>query len=122
MGHEVKDISEMENPKMLKRNVYCEFHSNRKFEAFCHDHQQPCCLMCATIAHRKCDKVTSLEECAKSVKTSDVNDLLEKFKVMQEACEQKQKAEQESQSEFKSQCLQKANDLRGRAEKIMKII
>lgn len=119
MGHEVKDISEMPSSKMLKNNLYCEVHSDRKFEAFCYDHQQPCCLMCATIAHRKCDKVTTLEECAKSVKIADVNALLEKFQAMQEVCEQKQKNEKDSQLDFKSDCSQKANDIRGKAEKII---
>ncbi|KAK3098635.1 hypothetical protein FSP39_021409 [Pinctada imbricata] len=44
----------------------CSLHKNRKIELFCFDHAEPCCLTCMTVHHRKCDKVTTLEEAAEN--------------------------------------------------------
>ncbi|XP_062567767.1 uncharacterized protein LOC134230009 [Saccostrea cucullata] len=119
MKHEVIAKSEISNLKMFRRNLYCEDHSDRKLEVYCFDHETPCCLMCATITHRKCDRVESLEECSKSVKTEDVDSLLNSFKILQKDCIAKEKLERTSHSELKSTCSQLANDIKVKAGKMI---
>lgn len=51
----------------ITRFEYCKMHKDRQLEAFCFDHDQPCCVSCVTINHRKCDHVSSLEDAARDV-------------------------------------------------------
>mgnify|MGYP003684373463 CR=1 FL=1 len=41
--------------------------------------------MCATVSHRKCDKVSSLEDCSQSL-GADVTRMLDKLEELQKTC------------------------------------
>ncbi|KAJ8311461.1 hypothetical protein KUTeg_010816 [Tegillarca granosa] len=59
----------------------CENHKGKTVEAFCSDHNQPCCATCVAIHHRKCDHVTTLEEAARGIlKSKDLSELLQRLK------------------------------------------
>ncbi|KAJ8311016.1 hypothetical protein KUTeg_011461 [Tegillarca granosa] len=61
--HDLKSIDE------LGDEPYSHVKTTREktVEAFCKDHNQPCCATCVAIHHRKCDHVTTLEEAANGI-------------------------------------------------------
>lgn len=66
MDHKVCDIAEKDEMCSLKIDMFCKKHSSRRLEIYCFDHGESCCLMCATVSHRKCENVRSLDECAQT--------------------------------------------------------
>ncbi|VDI02235.1 tripartite motif-containing protein 56 [Mytilus galloprovincialis] len=48
----------------------CEEHPGKIIEFYCLDHSQPCCTSCATLSHRKCENVTSIQKAASGIKQS----------------------------------------------------
>ncbi|XP_071135488.1 tripartite motif-containing protein 2-like [Mytilus edulis] len=48
----------------------CEEHPDKIVEVYCVDHSKPCCTLCATLSHRKCENVISIENAAKGIKQS----------------------------------------------------
>ncbi|CAC5407030.1 TRIM56 [Mytilus coruscus] len=56
----------------------CEEHPEKIVEVYCVDHSKPCCTLCATLSHRKCENVTSIENAAKSIKQSKLTTTLVK--------------------------------------------
>ncbi|XP_062619083.1 E3 ubiquitin-protein ligase TRIM33-like [Saccostrea cucullata] len=65
MDHTVLKIEELKSQKQAGFHMFCKKHENRKLEVYCFDHEGPYCLMCATMEHRTCKQVESLEECSK---------------------------------------------------------
>ncbi|CAC5400284.1 TRIM2_3 [Mytilus coruscus] len=65
-NHDIKPIStltdETKIPKAFKS--ICSDHS-KKLKLFCNDHDVPCCILCVSLNHRKCDNVVTIEEEAK---------------------------------------------------------
>ncbi|XP_071172820.1 E3 ubiquitin-protein ligase TRIM45-like [Mytilus edulis] len=65
-NHDIIPVSQLSDdgilPKAFK-NI-CTKHS-KNFILFCRDHDVPCCLLCLSVDHRKCDKIISVEEAAK---------------------------------------------------------
>lgn len=64
MEHTVYNTAEENEMNSIKINLFCTQHSSNKLEVYCFDHDEPCCLMCATISHRNCEKVGSLNDCS----------------------------------------------------------
>ncbi|XP_062578391.1 probable E3 ubiquitin-protein ligase MID2 [Saccostrea cucullata] len=64
MEHKVCNIEAKNQTDSISSVLFCKQHSSRKLEVYCFDHEEPCCLMCATVSHRKCEKVSSLDECS----------------------------------------------------------
>ncbi|CAC5405768.1 RANBP2 [Mytilus coruscus] len=66
-NHDIKPISTLTDeekiPKAFK-NI-SDLHS-KKLKLFCNDHDVPCCTLCVSLGHRKCDNVVTIEEKAKS--------------------------------------------------------
>ena len=61
----------------------CSTHKNRKLELFCFDHEDPCCLTCMTVNHRKCEKVMTLDEAAENFReSSELSDLSSRLNEM----------------------------------------
>ncbi|XP_022337744.2 uncharacterized protein LOC111133561 [Crassostrea virginica] len=85
MEHTVCNIEEREKTDKLKVDLFCKQHESRRLEVYCFDHEEPCCLMCATVSHRKCDKVSSLEDCSQSL-GADVTRMLSKLEELQKTC------------------------------------
>ncbi|CAC5422715.1 unnamed protein product [Mytilus coruscus] len=50
--------------------VNCEEHPDKNIEIFCNDHSTPCCTVCATVHHRKCEQIVSVDKAASGVKQS----------------------------------------------------
>ncbi|KAJ8306703.1 hypothetical protein KUTeg_015744 [Tegillarca granosa] len=79
--HALKNIEEMQEVPPISPYEVCENHKGKIIEAFCIDHNQPCCTTCITIHHRKCDQVTTLEDAANGVLDSnDLSELLQRLK------------------------------------------
>ena len=85
MEHKVCSIEEREQTYKLKVDLFCKQHESRRLEVYCFDHEEPCCLMCATVSHRKCDKVSSLEDCFQSL-GADVTRMIDKLEELQKTC------------------------------------
>ena len=79
------NIEERVKTGELKVDLFCKQHASRRLEVYCFDHEEPYCLMCATISHRKCDKVSSLEDCSQSF-GADVTRMLVKLEELQKTC------------------------------------
>ncbi|KAJ8311635.1 hypothetical protein KUTeg_010990 [Tegillarca granosa] len=79
--HVLKNIDEMQTIPVVTSLQMCENHKGKTVEAFCSDHNQPCCATCVAIHHRKCDHVTTLEEAARGIlKSKDLSELLQRLK------------------------------------------
>ncbi|XP_076086874.1 E3 ubiquitin-protein ligase TRIM45-like [Mytilus galloprovincialis] len=66
----MKDIinnKELVNTSCL---IYCEEHPGEVVKAYCVDHSEPICTLCATLSHRKCKDVTTVEVAASGIKES----------------------------------------------------
>ncbi|XP_071172135.1 E3 ubiquitin-protein ligase TRIM56-like [Mytilus edulis] len=73
--HEIRNINELSSvSECLKtfKNL-CSEHKEEELKLFCVDHQIPCCSMCVSINHRRCEKVLSIEDPAvKYAKSEEV--------------------------------------------------
>ncbi|KAJ8307914.1 hypothetical protein KUTeg_014561 [Tegillarca granosa] len=79
--HDLKDINDLEAAPLITSLQSCENHKGKSVEAFCKDHNQPCCGTCVAIHHGKCDHVITLEEAANGIlESKDLSDLLERLK------------------------------------------
>ncbi|XP_063441478.1 E3 SUMO-protein ligase RanBP2-like isoform X2 [Mytilus trossulus] len=69
-NHQIKKIFTLpEKEKVHKtcQNI-CSDHS-KKLKLFCNDHNVPCCTLCVSLSHRKCDNVVTFEEAVKTFST-----------------------------------------------------
>ena len=71
---------------------YCSEHSGKIIEVYCVDHSRPCCTLCATLSHRKCESVLSIDTAAAGIKQSTKavdlsNELQQKSKHIDEMIE-----------------------------------
>ncbi|XP_062621298.1 E3 ubiquitin-protein ligase TRIM8-like [Saccostrea cucullata] len=49
----------------------CQEHSDRKVELYCNDHSKPCCTLCVSTEHRKCDSIDDIQKAVEKIKKSD---------------------------------------------------
>ncbi|XP_052705479.1 E3 ubiquitin-protein ligase Midline-1-like [Crassostrea angulata] len=84
MEHKLGNIAERD--QNLSVDLFCKQHTSRRLEVYCFDHEEACCLMCATVSHRKCEKVTSLEDCAQNC-SADIPNICSEIEDMQKACD-----------------------------------
>ncbi|CAG2228824.1 TRIM56 [Mytilus edulis] len=71
--HKLLNLQEMESgrtPFKVCEVQSCEEHPGKIIEFYCLDHSQPCCTSCATLTHRKCENVTSIQKAASGIKQS----------------------------------------------------
>lgn len=85
MEHKVCNLENQSKTESASTHLFCQQHASRKLEVYCFDHEEPCCLMCATVSHRKCEKVSSLDECSQN-STHEVPQLLEKYEQLATKC------------------------------------
>ena len=64
------DLAEEKSMFKSSNVVYCREHKSEPVKIYCKDHETPCCNTCATIKHRKCDVVVSIEEASSGYRTS----------------------------------------------------
>ncbi|XP_052084278.1 E3 ubiquitin-protein ligase Midline-1-like [Mytilus californianus] len=65
--------------------ITCEDHLDKFVEIFCVDHGKPCCTVCATVKHRKCEKVVIIEAAAgikESKQTTAFVELMVRWKTL----------------------------------------
>lgn len=89
MEHRVMSLDDIQTEDFVPDNVgFCEKHADRKLEVYCFDDGLACCLMCATIDHRNCKMVESLEDSAeKQASEGDKKQLEEMLEEFNQECE-----------------------------------
>lgn len=66
-NHQVSLLSEITSADLVPDQIkgeFCVLHQDIPITLFCQDHEEPCCTMCASTSHRKCQRVESIEEAA----------------------------------------------------------
>ena len=94
-SHVLVPLEEMNSDNMslgIRGINYCSEHSGKIIEVYCVDHSRPCCTLCATLSHRKCESVISIDTAAaginQSTKAVDLsNELQQKSKHIDEMIE-----------------------------------
>ena len=94
-SHVIVPLEEMNSDKMslgIRGINYCSEHSGKLIEVYCVDHSRPCCTLCATLSHRKCESVLSIDTAAAGIKQSTKavdlsNELQQKSKHIDEMIE-----------------------------------
>jgi transcriptional regulator with PAS, ATPase and Fis domain len=72
-NHVIVPLEEMNSDKMSQsfRGInYCSEHNGKIIEVYCVDHSRPCCTLCATLSHRKCETVIPIDTAAAGIKQS----------------------------------------------------
>ncbi|CAC5404531.1 unnamed protein product [Mytilus coruscus] len=64
--HEIRQINELSSVTdcLMTFKNKCFEHKGEELKLFCADHHTPCCSMCVSIHHRRCEKVLSIEDAA----------------------------------------------------------
>jgi hypothetical protein len=94
-NHVVVPLEEMNSDKIslgIRGINYCSEHNGKIIEVYCVDHSRPCCTLCATLSHRKCETVISIDTAAAGIKQSTKavdlsNELQQKSKHIDEMIE-----------------------------------
>ena len=77
----IKDIKESNIDSCISGVVACTEHPEKTIEIYCNDHSKPCCTVCATVHHRKCEHVVTIDKAVYGVKeSSKAKELLIKLK------------------------------------------
>ncbi|CAC5402611.1 unnamed protein product [Mytilus coruscus] len=66
----IKNIIEDVSISNICAFVACDEHPDKTIEIYCKDHFQSCCTICATVHHRKCENVVTIDEAVSGVKIS----------------------------------------------------
>ncbi|XP_071146788.1 E3 ubiquitin-protein ligase Trim36-like [Mytilus edulis] len=66
----LKEFSTTNEKSNISTILSCEEHAEEIIKIYCVQHSKPLCTLCATLAHRKCDEVISIENAASGIKDS----------------------------------------------------
>ncbi|XP_071136003.1 E3 ubiquitin-protein ligase TRIM45-like [Mytilus edulis] len=72
-NHKIVPIKDMHEETPISNScasVTCDEHPEKTIEIYCKDHTQPCCTICATVHHRKCEQVVAIDKAVSGVKES----------------------------------------------------
>ncbi|XP_076084676.1 uncharacterized protein LOC143055421 [Mytilus galloprovincialis] len=72
-NHKIMSIQKIDEFTASSTNfglVSCDEHPEKNIEIFCKDHSKPCCTVCATVHHRKCEQVVTVDKATSGVKQS----------------------------------------------------
>ncbi|VDH97498.1 Hypothetical predicted protein [Mytilus galloprovincialis] len=84
---QIKDVSE-NSSLSLSGLVACNEHPKKTIEVYCKDHSKPCCTLCATVHHRKCEQVVTIDEALYRIKESEkVKELVKRLQESNENLE-----------------------------------
>ncbi|CAC5391724.1 unnamed protein product [Mytilus coruscus] len=77
----IKDIN-ADNSALNFLGVFtCDEHPDERIKIYCKDHTKPCCTVCATVHHRRCAQVVTIDKVVSGVKDSTkAHDLMNKLK------------------------------------------
>ncbi|CAC5394488.1 unnamed protein product [Mytilus coruscus] len=90
LEHKLIQIKDMRNDNSLSFSglVACNEHPKKTIEVYCIDHSKPCCTLCATVHHRKCEQVVTIDKALYRIKESEkVIDLVKRLKESNEYLE-----------------------------------
>jgi hypothetical protein len=95
LNHVIVPLEEMNSDKMslvIHGINYCSEHNGKLIKVYCMDHSRPCCTLCTTLSHRKCETVISIDTAAAGIKQSTKavdlsNELQQKSKHIDEMIE-----------------------------------
>ncbi|CAC5407032.1 unnamed protein product [Mytilus coruscus] len=74
-NHKLISINEIQSGNSdlkISEVLNCEEHPEKIVEVYCVDHSKPCCTLCATLSHRKCEHVISIVKAATGIKQSEL--------------------------------------------------
>ncbi|VDI55895.1 Hypothetical predicted protein [Mytilus galloprovincialis] len=66
----LEDVGTNKETVIVSSLIFCEEHSGEIIKAYCVDHSKPICTLCATLSHRKCDDVITIEKAVSGIKKS----------------------------------------------------
>ncbi|XP_076110517.1 protein meiotic P26-like [Mytilus galloprovincialis] len=132
--HEINPIEQLTSDSHLLKSFKnkCSEHKGKDVELYCVDHEIPCCSMCVSIYHRKCEKVLSIEDAAREYngaeKVADLRTQLEKVEDdIKDIIKDRQSAMDKLESQYRdqkrkldnvfSELVSMINDLKDRREK-----
>ncbi|XP_062586243.1 transcription intermediary factor 1-beta-like [Saccostrea cucullata] len=121
MEHKVCSIEAQNHSDSFSSVLFCKQHSSRKLEVYCFDHEEPCCLMCATVSHRKCEKVSSLDECSLD-SDEKVQRLRTEFGKLKERCESEVARVEDDKENFKKESKTIEARVKGLTEEIIQTL
>ncbi|VDI67652.1 midline 1 [Mytilus galloprovincialis] len=67
----IKDINLDTSVSGLYAHVTCKEHPDKTIDVYCQDHSKPCCTVCATVHHRKCEQVVTIDKAVIGIKESE---------------------------------------------------
>ncbi|CAG2206303.1 TRIM56 [Mytilus edulis] len=67
----ITDINAETSTSSLHAHVTCKEHPDKTIEVYCQDHSKPCCTVCATVHHRKCEQVVTIDKAVTGIKESE---------------------------------------------------
>ncbi|XP_076082543.1 E3 ubiquitin-protein ligase TRIM45-like [Mytilus galloprovincialis] len=77
----IKDINSDNSALKFFGAITCDEHPDERIKIYCKDHSKPCCTICATVHHRKCTEVVTIDKAVSGVKESTkARDLMSKLK------------------------------------------
>ncbi|XP_071175403.1 E3 ubiquitin-protein ligase TRIM56-like [Mytilus edulis] len=131
--HEINPIEQLTSDSHLLKSFKnkCSEHKKKDLELYCVDHDIPCCSMCVSIYHRKCEKVLSIEDAARDYngtdKVKELRTQLEKVEDdIKDIIKDRQSAMDKLESQYSdqkkklenvfSELVSKINDLKDRRE------
>lgn len=74
-NHSLLDLNSVKmegNAISLCGFIPCADHPSSPAQVFCRDHHVACCTLCATVRHRTCSEISTLEEASKDVKNDKI--------------------------------------------------
>lgn len=86
MQHKVCNIADKNHISSKKVDYFCKNHRNKRLEVHCFVHAESCCLLCATVSHRTCREVKSLDDCGQQ-RVADIPNIFTKMEELQKTCE-----------------------------------
>uniref|UniRef100_A0A8W8NXX6 B box-type domain-containing protein n=1 Tax=Magallana gigas TaxID=29159 RepID=A0A8W8NXX6_MAGGI len=82
------ETSRMDVLPFHSKEEVCTKHQERPIELFCQDHEEPCCTMCVSTKHRKCETVEPIEKTATKLKQyfegKEFDLLLERVEILED--------------------------------------
>ncbi|XP_063408215.1 E3 ubiquitin-protein ligase TRIM33-like [Mytilus trossulus] len=66
----INDINAETSNFSIHSHVKCKEHPDKTIEVYCKDHSKPCCTVCATVHHRKCEQVVTIDKAVTGIKES----------------------------------------------------
>ena len=92
-NHSFLDLSSVktrDEASSLSGFIPCSEHPSSPAQVFCRDHRDTCCTLCATVRHRSCSEISTLEEAARKVKNEETTkDLDKRIDELKETLEKK---------------------------------